>query len=232
MNKYTEMQQLFYDREASGWSLNNKDAVVGSFDSHNNYKDYDYLFIDIDNCESKIALDFGCGPGRNLVKYNNKFLRIDGVDISQKNLDNSKIWIESNGLEFKSKLYLCNGIDLRNISSNSYDIIMSTICMQHICVHKIRYDYFKEFFRILNNNGYITIQMGFGNKNPTSVGYFENNYDAISTNSGCDTRIDNVDEIKNDLYQIGFKNFKYHIRPVGPGCSHSNWIFFSAQKTS
>lgn len=29
------------------------------------------------------VLDFGCGPGRNIVKYNKRFNRIDGVDIAK-----------------------------------------------------------------------------------------------------------------------------------------------------
>jgi len=62
MNKYTVMQQTQYDLEASKWTLDNRDAVVGAFDEHNSWKDYDnYLFKDI-NTKNKIALDFGCGP--------------------------------------------------------------------------------------------------------------------------------------------------------------------------
>ena len=37
-------------------------------------------------------------------------------------------------------------------------------------------------------------------------------------------------QIEKDLLSIGFKNFKYYIRPTGPGDGHPNWIFFNAQK--
>ena len=32
------------------------------------------------------------------------------------------------------------------------------------------------------------------------------------------------------MKEIGFENFNYYIRPVGPGDGHPNWIFFNATK--
>ena len=62
-NKYTVMQNAQYDLDAAEWSSDNRDPVVGSFDKHNNWADYDnFLFKGIDTTQ-KIALDFGCGPG-------------------------------------------------------------------------------------------------------------------------------------------------------------------------
>ena len=230
-NKYTKMQFEHYEEQANLWDINNLDPVVGSFIQHNNWDDYNYLFKDIDDLKEKTVLDFGCGPGRNIVKYNDQFKNIDGVDISKINLEKAKIWMEYNNIN-QNNLYLCNGVDLNIINDEQYDIIMSTICFQHICVYTIRYNYLKEFYRILKPNGYITIQMGYGGISTTknSVDYYDDNYDAITTNGGCDTRVNNYEEIEKDLTNIGFKNFKYYIRPVGPGDDHPNWIFFSAQK--
>jgi hypothetical protein len=45
-----------------------------------------------------------------------------------------------------------------------------------------------------------------------------------------DTRVESPDELKNDLEQIGFNNFKYYITETGPGDGHPNWIFFNAKK--
>jgi ubiquinone/menaquinone biosynthesis C-methylase UbiE len=232
MNKYTKMQKDFYEESASGWSIENRDPVVGSFDLHNNWVDYDkYLFKDINLTDLKSCLDFGCGPGRNIAKYNKLFSQFDGVDISKNNLNNAKKWLEYNDCDIeKTNLILCNGLDLDNISTNSYDVIMSTICFQHICVHEIRKNYFKEFYRVLKNNGKITIQMGFGSGHPKSVDYYANNYDALETNSGCDTRIEDPLSLEKDLLEIGFNNFKFYITDTGPGCAHSNWIFFNAEK--
>ena len=231
MNTYTVMQKNSYEQEATRWDLNNLDPVVGSFHAHNNWKDYEYLFKDISDLNNKIVLDFGCGPGRNIVKYKNQFLKIDGVDIGENNLKNAKLWIEHNNFDVNSvDLILCNGVDLQNIEDSKYDIVMSTICMQHICVHEIRFNYFKEFYRVLKPNGYITFQMGYGTARPKSVDYYANNYDVFGTNGECDTQVTDPKQLETDLLKIGFTNFNYYIRPTGPGDLHSNWIFFNAQK--
>lgn len=231
VERYSSMQLESYNREASLWSIDHRDAVVGTFDLHNQWPDYEKLFVDLPETTNMDVLDFGTGPGRNLVKYANRFKSMDGVDICGKNIENAKIWIEHNKLDStKFGLYTCNGINLENISSNRYDLVMSTICMQHICVYEIRKNYMKEFLRVLRPGGYISIQMGFGTPSPLSVSYYENYYDASSTNRGCDVAISNPDEIKNDLYDLGFIDFKYHLGPTGPGDCHPNWIYFTSRK--
>jgi len=234
MNKYTEMQARQYETWASSWSIDNRDPVVGGFDLHNVWQDYDdYLFKDINKTESKVCIDFGCGPGRNLVKFGDRFKELHGVDISKTNLDNAKIWIEHNGRNISNhKLFLTNGTDLSGIESSTYDVVMSTICFQHICVYDIRYEFLKEFHRILKKGGTLTMQMGFGPKVETksSVGYYENNIDAEGTNGQMDTRVEDPSELQTDLEKIGFHKFNYYIRPVGPGDGHPNWIFFNATK--
>ena len=230
-NKYTIMQKNSYENDALNWNIHNLDPVVGSFNEHNNWSDYEFLFKDIENSEDKIMLDFGCGPGRNLVKYSSKFRRIDGVDIAETNLRNALLWIKHNNIDPQNHtLILCNGVDLKNIGDDIYDVVMSTICMQHICVYDIRFNYLKEFYRILKEGGYITIQMGYGTPSPVTVDYYDNYYDATGTNRACDTNISDYKQIEKDLLRIGFKNFKYYIRPTGPGDCHPNWIFFNAQK--
>lgn len=229
-NKYTKMQQQQYDSDASFWSIDNRDPVVGSFDKHNNWIDYDiFLFKNIDT-KNKIALDFGCGPGRNIVKFHDKFTRIDGADISEINLKNAKLWMEQNNLPLTNKLIKNNGIDLSDIPSESYDVVFSTICLQHICVHDIRFNLMKEFYRVLKSGGAVCLQMGFGPGHTRTVGYYENNYDAERTNSYHDTRVDSPSELEEDLNKIGFVNFEYDIRPTGPGDIHNNWIFFRSHK--
>ena len=93
-NSYTKMQKNYYDSAASHWSIDNLNPVVGVFNEHNYWEDYEYLFIDINNKKDLTVLDFGCGPGRNLVKYAEDFKQIDGVDLSNINLENAKKWIK------------------------------------------------------------------------------------------------------------------------------------------
>ena len=68
---YLNMQLSHYNQRANDWSIDNRNPVVGSYQEHNDFKDYDtYLFDGIDTSNLK-ALDYGSGPGRNLIRFNN-----------------------------------------------------------------------------------------------------------------------------------------------------------------
>jgi SAM-dependent methyltransferase len=228
-NKYTQMQLNQYKELANTWSEENRDPVVGTFDLHNQWTDYEILFERISSARSKVALDFGCGPGRNLVRYKNVFKQLDGVDISPINIDKAKMYCFKNSV-IHNKLYVNNGVDLDCIESEQYDVLMSTIALQHICVYDIRKSFFKEFYRVLKSGGILTAQMGYGSPSPMSVGYYENYYNANVSNRGCDVCIESYKQLEDDLLEIGFTDFQFKIRPVGPGDCHPNWIFFSAIK--
>jgi ubiquinone/menaquinone biosynthesis C-methylase UbiE len=228
-NRYTQMQLNQYNAEANQWSEQNRDKVVGSFDLHNQWNDYEILFKRIENTKDKLAIDFGCGPGRNLVRYNNTFKRLDGVDISPINIEKAKLYCFRNGI-INNNFYVNNGIDLDVIESEQYDVVMSTITLQHICVYDIRKSLFKEFHRVLKSGGILTAQMGYGSPSPQTVEYYENYYDAEGTNRICDVCIESYKQLEDDLLEIGFTDFQYKITPVGPGDFHPNWIFFSVIK--
>lgn len=232
--RYALMQKIYYYWLASLSNYSSKesnDYVVGSYDKHNDWDDYDtYLMKYVDNSfKNKLALDFGCGPGRSIIKYHSRFKRIDGVDISKKNIKNAKVNLDKSKIT-DSKLYVNNGMDIRVIPSDTYDFLMSTICMQHICAYSTRYLLLKEFFRVLKKGGRISIQMGYGEGAPGSVPYEADNFNAIVANGGCDTQVESSDKIRDDLESIGFSDFEYWIRPTGPGDVHQNWIFFTAKK--
>lgn len=229
-NEYAKAQEKINSDEANRWSLSFRDPVVGSFDAHNKWKDYDdFLFKNIDT-NGKTALDFGCGPGRNIVKLAHLFNRIDGVDISAKNLQNAEIWIKHNSISIPHTHYKNNGVDLKGISDSMYDIVYSTICMQHICVYENRLSLISEFFRVLKNNGNMCAQMGYGNVHPRAVDYYSNYYDGAKSGNYHDVKVEDPSQLKDDFEKAGFTNFSYDIRPVGPGDVHLNWIFFRAQK--
>lgn len=246
-NPYTRMQQAKYnnlaeiDNRYQGWRKGEpRSFMIQLLEAHNNWSDYEtYLWKDIPDLHSKDVLDFGCGPGRNLIKYHNKFRSIDGVDLSALNLETARQWITTNNLDVnKFTLYKNNGVDLDVIPSNRYDVIMSTICLQHISVYEIRYNLLKEFFRVLRPNGYVTLQFLLNSEKPGTVKYFDNNYDAHDTNGGADCTVDNPRCVEFDLWSLGFVDFKYYIRPsievMGGKISNmtdNEWLFVNARKS-
>jgi ubiquinone/menaquinone biosynthesis C-methylase UbiE len=229
-NKYLEMQKLHYEERAQQWSLAKRNPVVGSYDQHNAWPDYDsYLFKNFDTT-NLVALEYGCGPARNLVKFADRFHRIDGVDIAEHNLEKAKINLDANNIT-DYKLFLCNGKNIP-VEDNSYDVVFSVICLQHIACYDIRFEIMKEAYRVLKPNGYFCFQMGYGSKeNFTTANYYDNDVHATSTNGKHDVRIEREKYLKDDLInKINFKNYRSDIRPTGPGDYHENWIWVQVQK--
>lgn len=236
-NPYTRMQSKFYEENAAApavWTPET-DMVVGTFRQHNIWQDYDdFLFKGVRTGQGKVALDFGCGPGRNIVKFAGRFDRIDGVDIAANNLKNARLYIGQSGIHFTPQLFHSDGVGIDCIEgSDIYDVVLSTIAIQHIPVYDIRAGIFRGIHRVLKPGGTACIQMGFGPPPPGKVtaAYKENAWNAASTNSHHDVRIESTAELGEDmLFNIGFSYFDCDIRPTGPGDTHHSWIFFRCEK--
>lgn len=237
-NIYTEMQRNYYDSTADIMMEQNHHG-------HNSNPDYYGLLLkDITEnpiyWENKKALDFGCGCGRNIKNLINlaNFSQADGCDISKENITRSNQYlINSQISENKYKLYTTNGITIDPIESNQYDLVMATIVLQHICVHEIRFGLLKDIYRVLNQDGLFTFQMAqYDRKIVNGAYYYDNTYDAKSTNGYYDVNIDDPQNLIDDLTIIGFKNISYTIRPEWDAnlekyVSNTNkWIFVKAYK--
>ena len=118
------------------------------------------------------------------------------------------------------------------ISTNhQIDFAYSTICLQHICVHDIRHEIFKDIFSLLGHGGRACFQMAC-NYNPSGGAlWFDNNYDAPGTNAGADVHIPDAshfEEIKTDLETIGYEDVSFEIKESPhPKLRkyHPNWLF-------
>jgi ubiquinone/menaquinone biosynthesis C-methylase UbiE len=234
MQKYLGMQKEFYEREAAKWSLQNRDPVVGSYDAHNMHSDYETkLFKDFDTTD-KIALEYGCGPGRNLIRFQKRFKQIDGVDISHINLLKAKENIENYvkgdpSLHVTSDLFQCDGKSIP-CDNEKYDVVFSVICLQHIACWDIRFSIFKEVYRVLKTGGHFCFQMNWQSQRSDVADYYANSWNATETNGGFDVRVDHEDQLIGDLCtKIGFRNFKHEVTGAGPGDSGS-WVWAQVEK--
>lgn len=224
-NRYTLMQKNVYSNGTT------------NHEEHNLNSDYwDILLVDLknsDNWNGKSALDFACGKGRNVKNLHNlcKWNKVDGVDISESNIE----FCKKNYIDYKSNWFCNNGVDLSEISSDEYDFVMSTIALQHIPVYDIRHNIMKEILRVLKSGGLFSFQMGFGVGLEDQFGrpkssYFDNDYDANGTNSSHDVRVQNENEIINDLEKIGFVDVKTEIRNSFSDAGHPKWIYVKCLK--
>ena len=122
----------------------------------------------------------------NLITGNKKLIpkkaNLEICDIANK-VKVSKILSDNNDVNLdkllkdvykENLLFNTNGRDLQEIESDQYDAVMSTITLQHIPVHEIRFGLFKEFYRVLKSSGWFTAQMGFGKGKFGSVDYYKN----------------------------------------------------------
>ena len=148
-----------------------------------------------------------------------------------------------------TKLYVSSGLDCGSAPSNHYDLVFSTIVLQHICVHSIRYSIMTDVHRILAPNGIFSFQMGFDGKpeeqmplgkswlptHPPKIEkqalYYDNNTDASATNSDADVRVTDPQEVIADLEKIGFRDVTYKITYSWQDNAHEYWIWFQARKS-
>lgn len=223
-----EMVTKFWNEEAGRWGLSNKNPLVGWYDAHNaDPKEVELLFRGITGVPGNLlALEYGCGPGRNMIKFKDLFSRIDGADISQEILNKVPINLAESNLT-PGKLFLTDGHSLTDVADASYDVVFSIICMQHIGCRSWRLDLYREFMRVLRPGGVFTFQMGFGPGHHISVDYFHE-YDETDTHHR-DTRVENVEDLKKDLLDKGFVDFDYVLTEP---CHdhHPQWIWVSVRK--
>jgi SAM-dependent methyltransferase len=187
---------------------------------------------DTEKFKNKVALDFGCGKGRNVTNMLSlaEFSRVDGIDISPANIE----YCRASYPNQNSAFYLNSGADLADLNSDEYDFVMSTIVFQHICVHELRYNLKQEIFRVLKTGGIFSFQMGYGDINFTGHtrprGYYDNSYIAEGSNGSDDVRVTDPAQLISDLSKIGFKNITFEVHQPWEDGGHPNWIYVRCEK--
>ena len=215
--------------DASQWSLFNRNPGIGAFDQLNAYCDFHLLLNKVPNSNDKKFLDFGCGPGRTIRNMQHVVQSIDGVDLSKTFTEHACKYLHFCGYNPRDfNFYTTNGFDLSEISDLNYDVIVSTLTLQRICIYDIRFNYFKEFFRVLKEGGMLSMQMSYGVPAPNTVNYKNNEWKV--GDPLYNVAIEDPSDLETDLISIGFIDFKYEIVQPGPGESAPSWIIFNATK--
>ena len=259
--KYCDMQREYYEAQS-------EDMQRFNHGGHELNPDYACTLLQDCHVEPKWkntkVFEFGCGCGRNILWLRKRArwcTEISGCDLSANNIDNTRSNIDAETSVPGSpaptsappctNLYVSSGMDCGTAPSNHYDLVFSTIVLQHICVHSIRYSIMTDVHRILVPNGIFSFQMGFDGdpREPISLtengtfrsaplpskvdnqaDYHENNTAATQTNSDADVRIVDPQEVIADLEKIGFKDVTYKITYAWQDNAHEYWIWFQARK--
>jgi ubiquinone/menaquinone biosynthesis C-methylase UbiE len=216
--RYAAMQKAIYSSVDPKSDFQVKEVIVGHYDAHEEYPYEQYLLRDVSDPGETVALDFGCGPGRMILRMSKVLGRVDGVDISKKLIDVCREWTHDIGNV--GALYVNDGTSLEQIASNQYDLIYSTIALQHISVASIREALFREFHRVLKADGKLALQMIYTDKPrqewSSHATWSQDRVDAKGTNSRCDVLItkDTIPEVEAMFARCGFEDFAYQLAPL------------------
>ncbi len=233
---YLQMERVHYaalvaksDFSSDTFTANDDhEHVVGSYAQHEMFDYERWLFAGLLIAPQATALEYGCGPGRMLRRLASRFHRVDGVDISPEVLEVAARRCAS--LSVPPRLWVTDGAGAPDNTTSQYDVALSVICLQHICVYSVRYRILESLFRALKPGGVLTFQMGYAPGHPNMVDYELDFVEATATNGVVDVGVLHPGEIAADLEGIGFAPGAFALTPTGPGDTHGGWIFVRAVK--
>lgn len=236
--RYLEMERAFYADLVSRSDFANEaftrvdtaEFVVGSYAQHEEFDYERWLLGGVPVDPTAVALEYGCGPGRMLLRLSRRFNRVDGVDISKEVIEVAARRVAA--LSPTPRLFLTDGKELPAALDATYDVAFSVICLQHICVYTVRRRILEGLHRALKPGGLLTFQMGFGPGHPRMVDYLADFVDAPGANGAADVGVLHPAEIAGDLRSLGFTAMGYALTPSGPGDTHGGWIFVRALKSA
>lgn len=106
--------------------------------------------------ERLTAFDFGCGVGRLTRALSRSFMNVTGIDISASMVEEAK----TRNVAFPTCVFLQNTrADLASFASNTFDLVYSSIVLQHISDVGAVKTYLAEFIRVLKFGGLLAFQI-------------------------------------------------------------------------
>lgn len=183
-----------------------------------------------------VAIDYGCGIGRMVGNFGTSVQRVDGVDLGRQMID---LCCERYP---KSRFWITDGVSFGEAPTGEYDLVFSTICLQHIPCHTVRMKIVHDACRVLKPHGKIALQMLYFDSLPQARRYYanikstarfsywqEDAFDAQDTNSCHDVAIFETDlnRIRLEFERL-FTDVELHIARWHPeGGVHQLFIYGS-----
>lgn len=250
MREYAAMAKKFMNKPFA-----HPNDIVGNFAWHEKFP-YDTLLVNRVNATddelvpalpldgTKVAVDFGCGPGRMINRFikTGWFKRVDGIDISDYALDYAREQYRD------SVFYVSSGIDVGDAPTHTYDFLYSTIAIQHISCWSIRNRLYVHFKRILKPGGELCLQLAYHpthkagrwSADTNHASYESDYFDAQGTNGHADMIInqDDLPKVKAD-FEEHFNNVQFTFANVADAYNDldgeyhapywaSHWLFVHA----
>ena len=156
MNNINTVDDLYkmLDRYADGVEWNefySERKYKAPFVIQNRLPDENLVEI-LNNNKIKSALELGCGEGRNAVYMAKNDVTVSAVDLSDKAINNAKIFANENsvGVDFKCG----NVFDMQ--FENLFDFVYDSGMFHHLAPHR-RLSYLDLLNRYLKNKGYFAL---------------------------------------------------------------------------
>ena len=206
MVAYAKMAKEFLNKP-----FDHPSGIVGNYEWHEEFPYEKYLFFDLDtekplvDFPNAVALDFGCGVGRMVNRARKLFSKVDGVDVSEYALDYAKKTYPG------SDFFISTGMDVGGVPADTYDLVYSTIAIQHIPCRTIRENIFWGLHNALKPGGIFSIQMayhptikaGVWSHDSEHASYDSDFWNAKATNGHADVVI-NHDDLRKVHRDISF----------------------------
>jgi ubiquinone/menaquinone biosynthesis C-methylase UbiE len=102
------------------------------------------------------ALDFGCGAGRLTRALAPRFHEVVGVDISERMLEEAR---RTNDDVPVCRFVLNDAPDLSQFENETFDLVYTSIVLQHVDDEAVIRSYVQEFVRVLRPGGLLAFQL-------------------------------------------------------------------------
>lgn len=206
MVKYARMAKAFMNKP-----FRSPLDIVGNIEWHEQFPYENFLFGNLGQLKRSFKLvDFGCGPGRMVNRVDKLFDRVDGIDISEYAIEYAREHYPN------SNFYASSGLDVGTVTDNFYDVVFSTISMQHIPSRLIRTNILRGMYNTLKEGGWISLQMAYHpdyaagkwSHDTEHASYTADFLGAQATNGHSDVVVNESDleTLKADVRDIGFND--------------------------